>query len=76
MSSKINKRFIRSQNAHKRLMKYHRKACDTSKGNDYDNHFIKMNYHSFVMNRQEKAQRIFDRKERKKLYSSVIRDFY
>ena len=76
MSSKIKKRFIRSQNAHKRLMKYHKHACEKSKGIEYDKHFINMNYHSNIIHRQEKAKRIYEQKEREKVYSSVVRDFY
>ena len=57
-------------------MNYHRRACNNSTGNKYDIHFINMNYHSNMIHRQEKAKRVYTKKEREKIYSSVIRDFY
>ena len=74
--SKSKRNFQRSQNAHARLMKKHRAKAERSKGQAYDTAFIKQNYHSLCIHKQNKLKRILSPEEKKRAYNSVIRDFY
>ena len=61
----------RSNRAHKRLIKYHRK-----RSNGENVHFVKMNYHSNVIFQQSKKKRVLSEAEKKAAYDSVIRTFF
>ena len=74
--ARTRRNFQRSQNAHVRLMKKHRAKAERSKGRDYDIAFIKQNYHSLCIHTQKKLKRILSPEEKKRAYSSVIKDFY
>lgn len=70
---KNQKRFRCSQNAHKRLEKYHKRNYEK---NGDDTSFIKMNYHSHIQNRQAKAKKVFTKDERQRIYNDVVCTFF
>ena len=74
--SKNNRRFNRSQAAHRRLCKKHSRTAETARGQAYDVAFVKSNYHSVVKSRQSRLGRILTRDEKKRAYEDVIFTFY
>lgn len=74
--SRKRKSLQRSQAAHNRLMRKHRILAANTRGSDYNEHFIKQNYHSLVYCKQKKNKRKLTLEEKKRAYSNVIRDFF
>ena len=74
--SNKSKSLKRSQAAHNRLMRKHRLLAANARGSDYNEHFIKQNYHSLVYTKQHKNKRKLSLEEKKRAYSSVISDFF
>ena len=72
------KKLYWSNKAHDRLSKKHGYAAKklNGKGPKYHEHFVKKNYHSSVVHRQNKLGRVLTRPEREKVYHAVIFDFY
>lgn len=68
-------RFNSSQQQHKRLMKKHKDCIKNKKGN-YDYHFVRLNYHSAVLCKQSRENRILSDTEKEKEYNRVISTFY
>ena len=68
---KKKSRFQRSQNAHRRLERKH-----SLKSNGNNTAFVKMNYHSSVLHRQQRLKRVLSFGERKKVYDDVIKTFF
>ena len=64
-------RLTMSNNAHKRLMNYHRRYS-----NGENAAFIKMNYHSRILGIQQKKNRILSPDERKKEYNNTVSSFF
>lgn len=75
MLLKNRSRFNSSQRQHERLMKQHKRFMETKKG-DYDKHFISCSYHSSVLEKQKKLNRVLSLDERRKVYNDVIITFY
>ena len=65
-----------SQNVHKRLANYHKKALESSKGDSHDIHKINMHYHLNIYDIQECKKRILSIVEREKVYSAIVRKYY
>ena len=74
--SRKRKSLQRSQAAHNRLMRKHRILAANTRGSDYNEHFIKQNYHSLVYAKQHKNKRKLSLEEKKRAYNAVIRDFF
>lgn len=69
-------KLMRSNRAHKRLVKKHDKIRLSTKGREHDIAFVKQTYHSRVLYTQEKIGRCLTRAEKKKAYDDVIFDFF
>ena len=73
---KRKRRLSNSQKVHKSLINYHKRACESAKGDSHDIHLINMHYHSKVYDIQEQTKRVLSIIEREKIYSKVVRKYY